>query len=300
MTDYDIVALGDINMDYVVAGNLAFPFSSILTNGLIYWEEIDEVPGGSGLNFCSFAAEAGYRCLLLGRVGNDSAGEAIARWLTKRHVEFPQHWGTPTATGRALILRDSDGIRLIINNRNNANHALNAADIERNLPASSSSRVLYVSGYCLSDPQTARYNAAIHAMAHVRSGPRPPTIVFDVAPHRIYERLSFEEFRECTRHVDILISEVATMRRFLGVGSSAEKIDLAMAQDTAERMTTDYSRVVMRYGPSGCDEEILIDKNAGRFLHQATSHDQVGDKRGYGDRLALCALRDFFQVLPAY
>jgi hypothetical protein len=56
---------------------------------------------------------------------------------------------------------------------------------------------------------------------------------------------------------------------------------------------------MLRYGPSGCDQEILLDVPAGGFVHQPTGHDQAPDKRGYGDRLALRALRDFFHVLPA-
>ncbi|HZD71804.1 MAG TPA: carbohydrate kinase family protein [Actinomycetes bacterium] len=299
MARYDVVVLGDVNMDYVVVRNLSFPLSSLAENGLIYWEDIDEVPGGSGLNFCAFAAEAGYSCLLLGKTGNDSAGLAVTTWLTARHIAVPRQWTTTAPTGKALILRDSTDIRLVINNRHNANHALSVDDIEENKAALASCQVMYISGYCISDPRTARYRATLQAMAHARSGPRPPAVVFDLVPHRIYEQLTFEQFRECTRHVDILISEVATMRRFLGLGSRAEAIDEPMARDTAERITKYYPRVVLRYGWTGCDQELLADTNAERFVHQETRHDQAADKRGYGDRLALSALRDFFHVLPA-
>ncbi len=299
MTRHDLVVLGDVNMDYIVARNLSFPLSSLTENGLIYWEDIDEIPGGSGLNFCAFAAEAGYDCLLLGKTGNDSAGLAVTTWLAARNIAVPRQWTTRAPTGKALIMRDSAGIRLIINNRHNANHALSVADVEENKAALASCRVVYVSGYCISEPRMARFDAALQAMAHARSGPRPRAVVFDVVPHRIYERLSFEKFRECTRYVDILISEVATVRRFLGLGSRAEVIDEPMARDTAERITAYYPSVVLRYGRSGCDQEILVDADAGFLVHQATGHDQAADKRGYGDRLALSALRDFFHVLPA-
>jgi sugar/nucleoside kinase (ribokinase family) len=299
LTGHDLVVLGDVNMDHVVARNLSFPLSSLAENGLIYWEDIDEAPGGSGLNFCAFAAEAGYRCLLLGKTGNDSAGPAITAWLKARDIAVPRRWTTAAPTGKALILRDSAGIRLIINNRHNANHALSVADVEESKAALAQCRVVYVSGYCISEKGAARFEAALRAMAHARSAARPPTVVFDVVPHRIHEKLTFEEFRQCTRHVDILISEVATLRRFLGLGSRAEVVDEPMARDTAECVAPYFPRVMLRYGPSGCDQEILVDVPGGGLVHQATGHDQAADKRGYGDRLALRALRDFFHVLPA-
>lgn len=298
MKQYDIVVLGDVNMDYVVAHNLSFPFSSLVENGLIYWEEINEMPGGSGLNVCAFAAEAGYRCLILGKTGEDAAGAAITTWLESRNITVARHWTSAAPTGKALIMRDSMDIRLLVNNKHNANYVLSVDDIEANKPALTSCRVVYVSGYCISEPQTTRHSAALLAMAHAKSGPHPATVVFDVVPHRIYEKFTFEKFRACTRHVDILISEVATLRRFLGLGSKTEVIDAAMAEDTANRISQYYPNVVLRYGPSGCDEEILLDRETGRHERQETGHNQAADKRGYGDRLALRALSDFFHVLP--
>lgn len=298
MTRYDIVVLGDVNMDYVVTSNLPFPLSSITENGVVHWADIDEIPGGSGLNFCAFAAAAGYRCLLLGKTGNDSAGPVITAWLTARDIAIPRRWTADAATGKALILRDSADIRFLVNNRHHANHDLSVDDIEEYRAALASCGIVYVSGYCISEPRAARYQAALRAMDHARSGLRPPVIVFDVVPHRIHEVLTFGQFRECTRHVDILISSVSTVRRFLELGSAAEEIGEPMARDTAERVTALYPRVILRYGPSGCDHEILADAPTGRLAHRVTGHGQATDKRGYGDRLALSALRDFFRVLP--
>lgn len=298
MTGHDIVALGDVNMDYVVARNLPVPLSSIKENGVIYWEDIAELPGGSGLNFAAFAAEAGYRCLLLGKAGNDSAGSAITTWLEARGIEVPRQWTTAAPTGMAMIMRDSNGIRLVINNRHNANHALSVDDVTQSEAALASCQLVYVSGYCISDPGSSRYDAAVQAMAHAKSGARASAVVLDVVPHRIYEQLTFEQFRECTRYVDILISEVATVRRFLRLGSITEVIDEAMARETAERIAAYYPRMMLRYGPSGCDRQVLADAATGSLVHQTTEHGNAADKRGFGDRLALTALARFFHVLP--
>jgi sugar/nucleoside kinase (ribokinase family) len=294
---FDIVALGDINLDYVVVSNLPSPFSKLLENGLIYWDEIVEIPGGSGLNFCLFAREAGYRCLLLSKTGNDVAGTFIVKWLKNNKITVTTYQGVDSPTGKAFIVRDSNDVRFLVNNKENANHLLSVDDVSQNESAIRECHVLYISGYCISESQTPRYYATLEAMKLAKSAQRSPTIVFDVVPHRIYEKCTFREFLELTRNVDILISEVATIRRFLGLGSKSEIIDDGMAEDTAQRISKYYNRFILRFGKSGCDRQILVDTQAGRFLSEETGHHLASDKRGFGDRLALKALHDFFAVL---
>jgi sugar/nucleoside kinase (ribokinase family) len=294
---YDIVVLGDVNLDYVVAKNFPFPFSSVKENGLIYWEEIQEIPGGSGLNFCVYAKQAGFQSFLLSKAGNDPAGEVLTKWLENEMIALPSAWTTTYPTGKAFVMRDSSDIRLLINNKTNANHFLDQADVEQNKEAIASCRVLYISGYNISEADMPRYDATLKAMDCAKSLPTPPVVVFDVVPHRIYEKLTFEQFRMCTKHVDILISEVATARRFLGLGSKSEIITDEMAQTTAEQMSPYYQKLILRYGPSGCDKQILTNREDGQILMEETYHKLQIDKRGFGDKLAIKALRDFFKVL---
>jgi len=294
---YDVVALGDVNLDYVVANNLSFAFSSVKENGLISWEEINELPGGSALNFCIYAREAGYQSLLLSKAGNDTAGEFITKWLKRKGIGLSANWTANYSTGKALIMRDSSDIRLLINNKINANHFLDKHDINENQASIVSCRVMYISGYNVSDSRMPRYEATLLAMDCAKSIPDPPVIVFDVVPHRIYEKLTFNQFRTCTKHVDILISEVATARRFLELGSKSELIDDHMAKDTGDQFSEYYGRLVLRYGPSGCDKQILINKDTGEFSIEETYHNLELDKRGFGDRLTINVLREFFRVL---
>jgi len=294
---YDIVALGDINLDYVVANNLPFPFSSLKENGFIFWEEINEIPGGSALNFCTYAREVGYRSLLLSKIGDDAAGEVITKWLENKNIAFSASRTINHPTGKALIMRDGSDIRLLVNNRINANHFLDTSDINANKLALTSCRVLYISGYSISELSMPRYEAALYAMDFAKSLSDSPVVVFDVVPHRIYEKFTFDQFRECTKNVDILISEVSTVRRFLGLGSKSELIDEAMAKNTAYQMSEYYSRLVLRYGPSGCDKQILINRGTGEFSFEETYHHLEADKRGFGDKLAISALQNFFRIL---
>ena len=299
MSSYDVVVLGDVNLDLVVVRNLTFPFSSLVQNGLIHWEEIKQLPGGSGLNFCSFATTAGYRCLMLGKVGKDVAGKTVTDWLESHRIYTSKTWVCDLSTGIALIMRDSNDIRLVINNIDNANHELSLEDIECNHDSLATCGVLYVSGYCISNPARPRYKATLSAMELVKHSANATAVVLDVVPHRIHEMYCFDQFLRCTKHVDILIAEVATVRRFLKLGDKDELVDQQMALDTAERISKHYPRVALRYGPSGCEHEILMDSMASTITHRETGHNNVADKRGYGDFLAVSALRDFFNVLPS-
>lgn len=295
---YDIVAIGDVNLDYVVAQNLPFSFSNLIENGVIYWDEIYEIPGGSGLNFCVFAGELGYNSLLLSKVGEDVAGMVITKWLDGKSVELPYRWVVKSPTGKALIMRDSSDIRLLVNNKQNANYELDLDTIKKHADSIQSCQVLYISGYALSEPATPRFEATLRAMKYSKSSQSTsPVVVFDVVPHRIYEKFSFAQFLEHTQNVDILISEVATVRRFLGLGSKTEVIDDGMAKESAEKLSDYYDRVILRYGKSGCDKQILLNKQNGTLRCEETGHCMATDKRGFGDRLALSALRDFFSVL---
>jgi sugar/nucleoside kinase (ribokinase family) len=297
---YDIVGLGDVNIDYVVENKLPFKFRELRENGAIWWENIDEVPGGSALNFCALANGVGYHSLLLSKVGNDMAGLLITNWLNERKLSMALNWAAQAPTGKAIIVRDNADVRLLINNKQNANDLLYPSDIEEHKNDITSSTVLYISGYCISNREAPRFRAASLAMDYARSTSSAscPTVVFDVVPHRIYEKYTFEEFLRYTQKVDILISEVATIRRFLGRGSKSETIDRKTSEETMKDISQYYDRVVLRYGASGCDEQLLWDKSTDTLVHALTDHASVVDKRGFGDLLTIKCLQNFFKVLP--
>jgi sugar/nucleoside kinase (ribokinase family) len=69
-----------------VGQSLPFKFSELIENVAIGWEDIYEIPGGSGLNFCVFAQKEGYRPMLLSKVGKDTAGTFITNWLKTKNI----------------------------------------------------------------------------------------------------------------------------------------------------------------------------------------------------------------------
>lgn len=160
--------------------------------------------------------------------------------------------------------------------------------------------MVYISGYCLMDRTAPRFDATTTILRELAAAKRggPPFVVFDVVPHRLYDRLSLEEFLALSRGVEVLISEAATMRRFLGLGSRDELVDDTLAEEALRALKALFPRLVLRFGPSGCDDELLWDGTTERAMRRATGHSQATDRRGFGDRLALDALSRVFGILP--
>jgi len=296
-TAYDMVVMGDINLDWCSRGLLSFPFFELVVNGVIEWAPIDELPGGSGLNFARFAQEMGYRPMLLGKIGDDPAGKFIYEWLQQQGLELGVTVETSLSTGKAFIARDKNDIRFLVNNTPNANRALSVSNVERHTDVITSCRMLYVAGYCLMDTQAPRTEATLRAMQLARKGSQTH-VVFDVVPHQFYKIYTFSQFQDLTSEVDILISEVATMRRFLNMGDRSEKVTRAVAEETAGRLAKSYDRFILRFGPSGCDEQVIWDAQSHNLIWEETGHGKAPDKRGYGDRLALRVLKDVFNLAP--
>jgi len=290
---YDVVALGDVNMDYIVRNQLPFSFASLISSGTITPGNIEEAPGGSGLNFCVCAKEAGYRTLLLAKVGIDYSGNTLTTWLNDKGIAHPKDWSTTSPTGKAVIAYDKKGVRLLVNTDNNANRALSVQDVVYYKSEIESCKVLYISGYCVSDPEAPRFAAAMQTVKFAKGAPgTKPIIIFDVVPHTLYEKISTSEFLEYTKDVDVLISEVATIRRFFGLGSKDESVDSDLAHQTAGKLAEEHrcKKIVLRFGPSGCDEEVIWEGPNRR--HRSTNYAASDEKRGFGDRLTIELLRE--------
>lgn len=296
MKTFDITVFGDINLDSHTAANLDFAWTDLDQNGRTVLAEVRDEPGGSGLNFARFAMQGGRKVNLVGVVGDDYAGRSIIESLRGEGMDNQVRVAAGLSTGRCLIARDSSDIRLLINTALNANHDLGMDDLEQAAEALRDSRVVYVSGFCVRNRTDRRSRTCIRLMQMIAELPSPPVLVFDVVPHRIYETYPVDEFLEITRHAGLLVSEVATLRRFFGLGDRHEKVGLEEVEATLEAASRHFPRLVLRYGPSGCDEELLWDGTRGLRRHCHTGHDACLDKRGFGDRLMVRHMAEFFAL----
>jgi sugar/nucleoside kinase (ribokinase family) len=295
MDNYDFIVLGDVNLDWACVGNLSYPFASLITNGVIEWRDIEELPGGSGLIFARFASEMGFHTLLLGKIGADPAGSFIADWLQENRLAEGLSYAA-ASTGKAFISRDQHDIRFLVNNTPNANRELTVEDVEKFSDQIAHACLLYISGYCFMDPTAPRTQAALRAIEIARTAGHAK-IVLDVVPHQIYKIYDFTQFKKLTAGVDILVSETSTLRRFLNLGDRSETITAALSQETVRAMKEYYPGLILRYGPSGCDTQLIW--NGVEQIFEETGHALAFDKRGFGDRLTIESLETKFGISPS-
>jgi sugar/nucleoside kinase (ribokinase family) len=299
---FDIVAMGDINLDTVVPQFLPYEFTTV-TNNRLTFASIEESYGGSGLIFCLQAEKFGCSAFLLSKVGDDLTGNKIQEELNRHPlIEFPQSLVSKAPTGHAIIIRDQAQVRLLVNNDNNANFQLTQDDVARCAHEIDACKVLHISGYCIKERGHPRFQATLQAMEIARRGQdvKKPAIILDVVPHRIYEDFTFSEFYAITQNVDILVSEVATMRRFLGLGDRSETIDRELAFETLTKASRFYRNLVLRFGPSGCDSQVAwCRQNQQTEYLEDTGHSRLdpAQQRGFGDILTLNALKNFYQII---
>jgi fructokinase len=112
-----------------------------------------ETSGGSAANTCAVAAALGARVAYLGKVADDTLGQAFQRDIAAAGVHFPSaplQGGAPTA--RCLILVTEDGQRTM-NTFLGASVAFGEHDVDTGLIAASA--VTYLEGY-LFDPPAAQ------------------------------------------------------------------------------------------------------------------------------------------------
>ena len=109
MSPCHIVVVGSINMD-LVARMARLPRPGEAVHG----QSFQTIPGGKGANQAVAVARLGVRVTLIGRVGEDSFGEALLRSLAGHGVVTEQVLVTPEcSSGVALIGVDEAGANSI-------------------------------------------------------------------------------------------------------------------------------------------------------------------------------------------
>ncbi|HEY2697944.1 MAG TPA: ribokinase [Pseudonocardiaceae bacterium] len=105
-----VCVVGSLNIDVITHVN-AHPTPGETVRG----QGLTRLPGGKGANQALAAARSGAKTRLIGRIGDDEAGDAYRRGLSARHVDCSGVVVAPdTPTGTALIAVDEHGENTII------------------------------------------------------------------------------------------------------------------------------------------------------------------------------------------
>ncbi len=245
----DLVVVGDVMVDVSVeAGSLA--------RGGDVHGEVRVRPGGSGANAAVWAAEAGARVRLHGRVGDDLAGRLLRQALEARGVEAALTVDAEARTGTMLVVREA-GDRSMVADRG-ANARLSPEDLPQALQA----RAVLVSGYLLLHEGSEAAGVAALERAAARH------VGVDAASWPLLQAFGPERFLEATSRATVLFANAREAEVLAGP-------DPALA---ARRLARRYEVVCVKLGRRGA----VLAGPRGSVWRPAEAVEEV-DPTGAGD-----------------
>lgn len=246
MTSPDVIAVGDVMVDVHAP--------AAATAGHVVGQ-IRLHAGGSAPNAAVWAAAAGARATVVGRVGDDFAARALRGELEARGVDARLAVDPDLPTGCVLRL----GERIL--GERGANTRLDPSDVPSTLAAGA----VLVSGYALLQEDSEA--AAVTALERARSA----WIAVDGASARLLERYGRERFLRATAAATVLL--VNADEALALTGEDPER--------AAEALANRYRLVCVKRGAGGavaCLDGTLLRTNAPRIT--------LADVRGAGDAFA--------------
>jgi ribokinase len=245
----DVIVVGDVMADVAVVA------SDLATGGDVHGE-VRIRPGGAGANAAVWAAAAGARVQLYGRVGLDLTGNLLQAALRQQDVEAVLAMDPESRTGAMLVVRDGEERSMVADR--GANARLSPTDLPDALVASA----VFVSGYLFFHPTSEV--AAVAAMARAEA----TTVAVDAASWPLLEAYGPERFLEATREATLLFAnarEAETLTGWLGM-------------DAVKALADRYPRACVKLGPEGA-----VLATEGRMIRAAAVPVAYVDPTGAGD-----------------
>lgn len=213
-------------------------------------------PGGSAANAAVWAASAGARVRLYGRVGDDLPGRVLARALEERGVEPALVVDPSQRTGAVLSVREP-GERSMVADRG-ANARLSPEDLPDRLQAAA----VLVSGYLLFHPGSEPAGRA--ALERAEAG----HVAVDAASWPLIRDYGPDRFLEATAPATLLLANER----------EAEALGGAPGEDGVPTLLGSYTCVAVKMGDRGA----LIASGDGMEQIGSPAVDEV-DPTGAGD-----------------
>jgi sugar/nucleoside kinase (ribokinase family) len=218
----DLVTVGDLMVDVSVeAGALA--------HGGDVHGRVRVRAGGSAANAAVWAATAGARARVHGRVGDDLSGRLLAQALAERHVEAILVSDRRAPTGTMLVLHE-EGERSMVADRG-ANERLSPDDLPDELDAGA----VLVSGYTLLHEPTLPAAEAALERARARY------VAVDAASWPLVEAFGAGRFFEVTSSANVLLANDREARALCG----------ANGEDAVEELGQRYAVACVKFGERG-------------------------------------------------
>ncbi|MFB3737700.1 MAG: carbohydrate kinase family protein [Candidatus Velamenicoccus archaeovorus] len=218
----DLITVGDLMVDVSVEA------SALRTGGDVHGR-VRIRPGGTAVNAAVWAAHAGARARIHGRVGDDLAGRLVSEAMAQRGVEAVLAVDPGRPTGSMLVVHEN-GERSMVADRG-ANGRLAPADLPETLEAGA----VLVSGYVLlHETSTAAARAALERA-------RAPYVAVDAASWPLVEAFGSARFFEATGAADVLLANELEARALTGREGEA----------AADVLAQRYRVACVKLGPKG-------------------------------------------------
>jgi sugar/nucleoside kinase (ribokinase family) len=286
-----LTLMGDLNVEFSTTIENSF---STLRHDCLTYRDVTTSVGGTAANLAFAAKRFFAQVNVIGRVGEDALGEHIDKLFADEKVSLLCAHLSGKSTGVSLYIRDSTpmhhyGIRLLIVDKG-ANQFIEVGEIERNRAVIAGSNALFVDGYCFVDEP--RRSAAHLAMDIARDA--GVLVAFDLVPHDAHRVFTLDEASHWLKKADMIITEVRTIRRLIGLESDDLVIDLKLVEEAFKVLKEMFGEKYfnLRFGAGNIDRSMLC--RPGRAPELRWNHYvETKEPRGFGDRLSATELAEY-------
>lgn len=218
----DLIVVGDVMMDVAVS-------APALVRGGDVHGDVRLRPGGSGANAAVWAAAAGARVTLYGRVGDDIAGRLLSEAVRERGVDARLAVDPDARTGSVLTVLEA-GERSMA-----ADRGANAKIVPAQIPSTLEAGAVLVSGYLLlhESSRPAAHMALKRAEAEY--------LAVDAASWPLIKDMGVDRFLTAAAPATVLLANEEEARTLAG----------GTPEDAAGDLAGRFAWVVVKLGPEG-------------------------------------------------
>lgn len=289
-----IYSAGDVNIDMITEGNA----DVFIDRQSIAHAKLGFRLGGVAVNFAEHLHEKNIECIIIGKVGSDSAGELAMAQLKQKGLKALLARDSRRPTGVVSIVQlneKSKKQRVMFYNPENANYSLSASDIDSFDLKFKKNDLVFMTGYSLFRKISKGAMSRLAQMANT-GGSR---IVFDLIPHDLARVGSPDEIIHCLHTafpsgVDLLVAECKTLSFLLRQKhhKSIQEKHLALLGETFAGFT---KMLCVRFGFENCGKQALLQGKSLLALTDTGYREASSTLRiGYGEMLTVNLVKSLF------
>lgn len=258
-----------------------------------YWVPLVECPGGSAYHFAHAARGRSIETMIISCVGDDLAGRSLEQQLLAEALPHHVHRVPNEPTARVFIAYGSNGARLMFAPEKSASGYLSRRFVESVWPTLPGFDAVWLSGLCLRDRKSATFAAVLDFVGRARlSGAR---IALDVVPHEFHRHFrTLAGVVTTIGPIDLIVSELASARRLVGLGNPGETLTEAMLSATAAQVVKHIPSVVLRQRFGSRYMQVTVVRGARPVLTRRPMP-RGSALRGFGDVLSCEVIVDLLR-----